>query len=79
VARKLADRLSHPSLTPREIQILQLVADGMRNKELGAHLGISEQTAQGHVKNILSKLQVNDRTEAVTVALRRGIIRITER
>jgi DNA-binding NarL/FixJ family response regulator len=78
VARKLADRLSRPSLTAREIQILQLVAEGMRNKELAGSLGISEQTAQGHIKNILSKLKVNDRTEAVTVALRRGIIRITD-
>jgi two-component system NarL family response regulator len=78
VARKLADRLSQPSLTTREIQILQLVAEGMRNKELAGSLGISEQTAQGHIKNILSKLKVNDRTAAVTVALRRGIIRITD-
>jgi len=79
VARKLADRLSQPGLTAREIQVLQLVAEGMRNKELAASLGISEQTAQGHVKNILSKLKVNDRTGAVTVALRRGIIRVTDR
>jgi DNA-binding NarL/FixJ family response regulator len=79
VARKLADRLSQPSLTTREIQILQLVAEGMRNKELAGSLGISEQTAQGHIKNILSKLKVNDRTAAVTVALRRGIIRINDR
>jgi len=79
VARKLADRLSQPSLTAREIQILQLVAEGMRNKELAGSLAISEQTAQGHIKNILAKLKVNDRTAAVTVALRRGIIRITDR
>lgn len=78
VARKLADRLSQPSLTTREIQILQLVAEGMRNKELAGRLGISEQTAQGHIKNILAKLKVNDRTAAVTVALRRGIIHITD-
>ena len=79
VARKLADRLSQPSLTTREMQILQLVAEGMRNKELAGSLGISEQTAQGHIKNILAKLKVNDRTAAVTVALRRGIIHITDR
>ena len=79
VARKLADRLSQPSLTTREIQILQLVAEGMRNKELAGQLGISEQTAQGHVKNILAKLKVNDRTAAVTVALRRGIIHLANR
>jgi DNA-binding NarL/FixJ family response regulator len=79
VARKLADRLTQPSLTAREIQILQLVAEGMRNKELAGSLGISQQTAQGHIKNILAKLKVNDRTGAVTVALRRGIIRIPDR
>ena len=79
VARKLADRVTQPSLTAREIQILQLVAEGMRNKELAGSLGISQQTAQGHIKNILAKLGVNDRTGAVTVALRRGIIRIPGR
>ena len=79
VARKLADRVTQPSLTAREIQILQLVAEGMRNKELAGTLGISQQTVQGHIKNILAKLGVNDRTGAVTVALRRGIIRIADR
>jgi two-component system, NarL family, response regulator len=79
VGRKLADRLKQPSLTTREIQVLRLVAEGMRNKEIAGSLGISEQTAQGHVKNILSKLKVNDRTGAVTVALRRGIFRIGDR
>jgi|SRR5579871_1206124 len=74
VARKLADRLAQPALTPREVEVLRLVAEGMRNKEIAGELGISEQTAQGHVKNILAKLKVNDRTGAVAVALRRGII-----
>ena len=76
IARSLADRLTQPGLTAREIQILQLAAEGMRNKEIAARLGISEQTVQGHIKNVLSKLKVNDRTAAVTVALRRGIIQI---
>ena len=76
VARKLADRLSRPGLTPREIEVLQLMAQGLRNKEIAGQLGISDQTTQGHVKNILSKLGTHDRTGAVTVALRRGIIRI---
>jgi DNA-binding NarL/FixJ family response regulator len=76
IARKLADRLAQGGLTTRETQILQLVAEGMRNKEIAGRLGISEQTVQGHIKNILSKLKVNDRTAAVTVALRRGIIQI---
>jgi len=76
VGRKLADRVGHAALTARELEVLWLVAKGMRNKEIGASLHISEETAQGHVKNILSKLQVHDRTEAVTIALRRGILHI---
>jgi two-component system NarL family response regulator len=76
VGRKLADRISQVSLSARELQVLQLVAKGMRNKEIAAHLSISDETAQGHVKSILAKLNVQDRTEAVTVAIRRGIIHI---
>jgi DNA-binding NarL/FixJ family response regulator len=76
VGRKLADRVKQPALTTRELEVLQLVADGMRNKEIASSLGITEETAQGHVKNILSKLHVHDRTEAVTLAIRRGIIHI---
>jgi len=76
VGRKLADRVSQPALTAREVEVLHLVAKGMRNKEIGAHLNISEETAQGHVKNILSKMQVHDRTEAVIIAIRRGILHL---
>lgn len=76
VGRKLADRVTQPMLTPRELEVLQLVAKGMRNKEIAARLSISDETAQGHVKSILAKLRVQDRTEAVTVAIRRGIIHI---
>ena len=76
VGRKLADRLRQPTLTPREIEVLQLLADGLRNKEIAARLGISDQTTQGHVKNILAKLKVNDRTAAVGTALRRGVIHL---
>ena len=76
VARKLADRLTQPLLTLREFAVLRLIAAGLRNKEIAAQLGITEQTTQGHVKNILMKLQVRDRTEAVTVAIRRGIIHV---
>jgi|SRR5579872_1025725 len=74
VGRKLADRVRQTGLTARELEVLQLVAAGKRNKEIGASLGISEETAQGHLKNILGKLGVHDRTEAVTTAFRRGII-----
>jgi DNA-binding NarL/FixJ family response regulator len=76
VARKLADRVTMSKLTARESEVLQLVARGLRNKEISVTLGISELTIQGHMKNILSKLNVHDRTEAVTVAVSRGIIHI---
>jgi DNA-binding NarL/FixJ family response regulator len=74
VARKLADRLKEPSLTAREMEVLKLMAEGFRNKEIGGKLGITEQTTQGHVKNIFLKLGVNDRTGAVAVAVRKGIL-----
>ena len=76
VAKRLADRMLHPDLTARELDVLRLIARGMRNKEIAAQLGISEETTQGHVKNILSKLGLHDRTEAVAVAVRRGIVHI---
>jgi DNA-binding NarL/FixJ family response regulator len=64
------------ALTVREIEVLHLVAKGMRNKEIAAELKISGETVQGHVKNILAKLSVHDRTEAVAVAVRRGIVHL---
>jgi DNA-binding NarL/FixJ family response regulator len=76
VRRILANRKRQASLTVREIEVLALLAQGLRNKEIAAGLGLSEETAKVHVKNILSKLNVNDRTAAVTVALRRGLIHI---
>lgn len=76
VARKLADRLTSTALSPREIEVIRLVADGLRNKEIAAALHISEETVQGHMKNILSKLGVNDRTRAAIVATQRGIIHL---
>jgi two-component system, NarL family, response regulator len=76
VAQKLTDRMFQPALTNRELQVIQLLARGMRNKEIAAKLNISEETAHGHVKNILAKLSVHDRTEAVAVAARRGIIHL---
>jgi DNA-binding NarL/FixJ family response regulator len=74
---RLAKRASTPGLTTREIEVLQLVSLGLRNKEIAAVLGVAEDTARVHVKNILAKLQVNDRTAAVNVGVRRGIIRLT--
>jgi DNA-binding NarL/FixJ family response regulator len=76
IAAMLAQRAQRPSLTPRETQVVELISQGMRNKEVAASLGISEETAQVHVKNILAKLEVKDRSAAVTVALRRGIIHL---
>lgn len=76
IARKLADRLTQSSLTAREVEVLSLVASGCRNKEVASALFISEETVQGHMKHILSKLGVNDRTRAAIVAAQRGIIRL---
>jgi two-component system NarL family response regulator len=76
VEARLAARASRPTLTPREIQVLELIAEGMRNREIGKVLGVTEETVDVHVKNIRAKLDVNDRTAAVKVAIKRGIIHI---
>lgn len=76
VGRKLADRIQRSALTRREIDVLQHVAKGMRNKEIASTLHISEETVQGHVKSILLKLRAQDRTEAVTIGIQRGIVHI---
>jgi two-component system, NarL family, response regulator len=76
VQARLAERASMPTLTSREIEVLQLISQGLRNKEVGAMLGITEGTVQIHVKNIFAKLNVNDRTGAVQVAVRRGLIQM---
>jgi DNA-binding NarL/FixJ family response regulator len=76
VAQRLATRPFDEGLTSRGMEVLRLLAAGMRNKEIAAALDISQETVQGHVKKILRTLEVNDRTAAVTVAIRRGIIRL---
>lgn len=76
VEARLAERAGRPALTPREIQVLDLISRGMRNKEIATALAVSEETIHVHVRNILAKLKVKDRTAAVNVALRRGIIHI---
>jgi DNA-binding NarL/FixJ family response regulator len=78
LSREAADALrEHPlasDLTPRELDVLRLLARGLTNREIGAALDVSETTAKWFVKNILQKLAVNDRTAAVTTALERGIL-----
>jgi DNA-binding NarL/FixJ family response regulator len=76
IAQRLAEHMSDDAISERETQVLSLVAAGKRNKEIAAELSIAEVTVKMHLRNILSKLNVNDRTEAVTVALRRGIIHL---
>jgi DNA-binding NarL/FixJ family response regulator len=76
IANRLASRKSFEDLTPRELQVLQQMAKGLANKEIGDVLSISGHTVKDHLKNILGKLRVADRTEAVTVALQRGIIQL---
>ncbi len=74
VASKLASRLREDELTPRELEILNLVAQGLSNKLIARALAISEGTVKTHVKNLLEKLDATSRTEALAVAARRGLI-----
>jgi DNA-binding NarL/FixJ family response regulator len=76
VKARLEERAAHRPLTPREIEVLQLVSQGKRNKEIAALLGLSEDTVPVHLKNVFAKLEVKDRTAAVHVGLRRGILHI---
>ena len=72
-------RAAHQPLTAREVQIMELVAEGQRNKEIAASLSISEDTVITHLKNIFAKLEVNDRTAALIVAIRRGFVQVRPR
>ena len=74
VAARLAEHTPHIALSERELQVLKLIAKGLRNKEIGAALDIAEDTVKIHVKNIFGKLKVVDRTQAVVSASERGII-----
>ena len=76
VAAKLAEHTPRIPLTPREAEVLSLVAKGLSNAEVAARIGRTEGTVKVHLKNILQKLDASDRTEAVTTALRRGFIRL---
>jgi DNA-binding NarL/FixJ family response regulator len=74
VAALLAEHLGEEDLTSRELQVLQLIRDGCKNKQIADQLSISENTVNFHIKNIVDKLGANDRTHAVTIAVRRGLL-----
>ena len=76
VGNRIAENLPRLDLTAREIEVLQHVAAGMKNKEIAYKLNVAEATINAHVKHLLEKLNASDRTQAVTIALRRGIIRL---
>jgi DNA-binding NarL/FixJ family response regulator len=76
IAGRLGESLSQVALTPREVEVLALVAQGLANKEIAARLGTAGGTIKMHVQNILAKLGATDRTHAVTIALQRGIIHL---
>ena len=76
VGSRIAENLPRTDVTAREVQVLQLVAAGKRNKEIAFELNVSETTVNAHIKHILQKLHVSDRTHAVTVGLKRGIIHL---
>jgi len=71
---QLAEHATDDALTPAEVRVLRLIAEGNANKEISAQLSISEETIKGQVRNILSKLGANDRTHAAMIGLKRGII-----
>jgi DNA-binding NarL/FixJ family response regulator len=76
VAARLAEHLGEEDLTTRELEVLRLIRDGYRNKQIADQLSIAETTVNFHIKNLVEKLQANDRTHAVTIALRRGLLQI---
>ncbi len=76
IAQRLADRLNRPEPSPREREVLGLIAKGRSNKEVASDLGLSEDTVKRHVSNLMAKLGAQDRTQAVTEALRRGLIEV---
>jgi two-component system NarL family response regulator len=77
VAAALAAQLPRPDLSARELQVLELIVAGLANKQIAYTLNIAEYTVKNHVKNILDKLAVQDRTQAATVAIQRGIIHLS--
>lgn len=78
IASRLAERMTRSNLTPRELEILKILAKGLTNKQIGHALGISENTVRNHINSIIEKLDVSDRTEATKTAIQRGIIDVDE-
>jgi DNA-binding NarL/FixJ family response regulator len=76
VAARLAEHLGDDDLTTRELEVLRLIRDGYRNKQIADQLTIAETTVNFHIKNLVDKLGANDRTHAVTIAVRRGLLQI---
>jgi DNA-binding NarL/FixJ family response regulator len=76
VAARLAEHMGDDDLTARELEVLRLIRDGLRNKQIAGQLTISENTVNFHIKNLMDKLRANDRTHAVTIALQRGMLHI---
>lgn len=76
LAAEIAEHAADCALTPREVQVLRMIAGGNANKEIGAQLSLTEETVKAHVRNILGKLGANDRTHAVAIGVKRGIINL---
>jgi DNA-binding NarL/FixJ family response regulator len=76
VASHLAEHMSDEALTPREIEVLRQIAGGNRNRDIGDRLLISEETVKVHIKHLMDKLGARDRTQAIAIAVRRGIIQL---
>jgi DNA-binding NarL/FixJ family response regulator len=76
IAANLAEHISDEALSKREVEVLRKIADGNRNSDIAALLFVSEETIKGHVKHIMEKLGASDRTEAVAIGIRRGIIQL---
>ena len=76
VAVRLAEHICDEDLTTREMEVLRLICDGFRNKQIADELAIAETTVNYHIKHLLDKLQANDRTHAVTIAIRRGLLQV---
>ena len=76
IANRLAEHMGEEDLTSRELDVLKLIRDDYRNKQIADHLSIAETTVNFHIKNLVDKLGANDRTHAVTIAIRRGLLQV---